>query len=293
MTEVLFPDPPPDPKDLVPVTQSYPAPEQSSLSPLDVAPEVFKAGLERRRTNHKALVDWVRSALVENVDFGSVPTKRGPSKPSLWKPGAEKICGMLGVTPHFPTLKDYEQAAVSGVAIETIILRCELKDQYGNIVAEGVGARSVSKEYGDVNKALKMGEKSGHIDATLRLAGLSEVFTQDLEDMVNGGEIVAQAAPQEVRPPVSPEVQEMLDKAAANRKLAADSIQSTPDGRQRLRDAGFQVDEPEPRSDRCKKCGAEIREYTAKAGHKFRQCMAARGNPAVYDEGGHSYSRKK
>ncbi len=28
-----------------------------------------------------------------------------------------------------------------------------------------------------------MAEKSAHIDATLRMAGLSEVFTQDLEDM--------------------------------------------------------------------------------------------------------------
>jgi hypothetical protein len=49
-------------------------------------------------------------------------------------------------------------------------------------VAEGVGARSLAQDYGDVNKALKMAEKSAHIDATLRLAGLSEVFTQDIED---------------------------------------------------------------------------------------------------------------
>ena len=29
-----------------------------------------------------------------------------------------------------------------------------------------------------------MAEKSAHIDATLRMAGLSEVFTQDIEDMM-------------------------------------------------------------------------------------------------------------
>lgn len=49
--------------------------------------------------------------------------------------------------------------------------------------ADGVGARSLEQDYGDLNKALKMAEKSAHIDATLRMAGLSEVFTQDLEDM--------------------------------------------------------------------------------------------------------------
>ena len=39
-----------------------------------------------------------------------------------------------------------------------------------------------------------MAEKSAHIDATLRLAGLSEVFTQDLEDR-SAEEEIAAAAP--------------------------------------------------------------------------------------------------
>src|SRR5882672_3953768 len=99
---------------------------------------------------------------------------------------------MLALPPKYPTMKDYEQAAVSGIAIETIILRCELHDQYGNVVAQGVGGRSVSKDYGDVNKSLKMAEKSGQIDATLRLAGLSEVFTQDVQDMIDDGDLVVE-----------------------------------------------------------------------------------------------------
>lgn len=154
-----------------------------AASPLDLPAEVFQAGLNRRGDNRLALMAWVRSALVEGVDFGSIPTKRGPSKPSLWKPGAEKICGMLGVTVHFPTLHDYEQAALQGVELKQIIMRCELHDASGRTVADGVGARSLKQDYGDINKALKMAEKSAHIDATLRMAGLSEVFTQDLEDM--------------------------------------------------------------------------------------------------------------
>jgi hypothetical protein len=36
---------------------------------------------------------------------------------------------------------------------------------------------------GDANKAIKMAQKSAQIDAVLRCAGLSEVFTQDLEDL--------------------------------------------------------------------------------------------------------------
>ncbi len=155
----------------------------SGGSPLDLPAQQFRAGLDRRRENRQALMEWVRGALVDGVDYGSIPTRRGPSKPSLWKPGAEKICGMLGVTVHFPTLHDYEQAALSGVKLHHIIIRCEIHDGSGRVVADGVGARALQQDYGDVNKALKMAEKSAHIDATLRMAGLSEVFTQDLEDM--------------------------------------------------------------------------------------------------------------
>jgi hypothetical protein len=89
---------------------------------------------------------------------------------------------MLGVIVHYPALERYEQAALEGVQLTHIIVRCELKDGQGNVVAVGVGARSVAQDAGDLNKCLKMAEKSAHIDATLRMAGLSEVFTQDLED---------------------------------------------------------------------------------------------------------------
>ena len=162
-----------------------------AASPLDLPAEQFQAGLDRRKSNRSALLGWIREALVKGVDFGCISTKSGPSKPSLWKPGAEKICGMLGVTAHFPTLADYEQAALRGVEFRQIVVRCEIRDGAGRVVADGVGARSLQQDSGDVNKALKMAEKSAHIDATLRMAGLSEVFTQDLEDRrpVNRGEL--------------------------------------------------------------------------------------------------------
>ncbi|ABA56556.1 hypothetical protein Noc_A0043 (plasmid) [Nitrosococcus oceani ATCC 19707] len=113
---------------------------------------------------------------------GECPNSKHWSKPSLLKPGAEKICGMLGVTVRFPTLPDYEQAAISGAGIKQVILRCEIKNTSGLVMADGVGARNASKDGDDLNKTLKMAEKSAMIDAVLRMAGLSEVFTQDLED---------------------------------------------------------------------------------------------------------------
>jgi hypothetical protein len=168
-----------------------------AANPLDLPAEMFKEGLDRRKQNRAALMAWVRDALIEGLDFGRIHVAnrrcsagkdcRNPahfSKPSLFKAGAEKICGMLGLTVRYPTLPDYEKAALNGTQLSQIIIRCEIVDGAGRVVADGVGARIVSQDNGDINKSLKMAEKSAHIDATLRMAGLSEVFTQDLEDMV-------------------------------------------------------------------------------------------------------------
>lgn len=184
----------------------YEAPQSQAVAlrpanPMDVAPAEFKGALARRSENRKTLIEWIRSSLVAGTDYGKIHTKKrdscrhgGPpnctpekepfhwSKDSLRKPGAEKICGMLGVTVVFPNLRDYEQAALSGTEIGSILLRCQILAADGTVLADGVGARTPDQG-DDLNKALKMACKSAHIDATLRMAGLSELFTQDIEDM--------------------------------------------------------------------------------------------------------------
>ena len=158
--------------------------QQAVINPMDAAPAIFRAGLDRRKENRNTLMEWIRSSLVEGRDFGSIMIKGQRSKPSLLKPGAEKIAGMLGLIPRFPNLKQYEDAVIDGKSIINIIIKCELHNQIGEVIGEGVGARSVeTQDNGDLNKALKMASKSAMIDATLRCAGISEVFTQDLEEI--------------------------------------------------------------------------------------------------------------
>jgi len=173
--------------------------------PMDYPVERFSQALGRREDNRKALLKWIQSNLQAGIDFGQIHVvkkercrlardgrahecldPRHWSKPSLWKPGAEKISGMLGLIPRFPNLSEYENAVLRGEDIKVIILKCHLETGNGFVAAEGTGARRIAQGNGDINKSLKMAEKSAHIDATLRVAGLSELFTQDLEDMVNG-----------------------------------------------------------------------------------------------------------
>lgn len=158
--------------------------------PLEREPEAFARGLQLRTQNRVTLVQWLRDSLKRGTDFDTIHTVgkskcshgsacKDPthwSKDQLLKPGAEKICGMLGVTPTFPNLAAYEQAALSGVEIRHVILRCHILSIDGRVVSEGIGARSLEKDYGDLNKSLKMAGKSAHIEATLRMAGLSEIF---------------------------------------------------------------------------------------------------------------------
>ena len=172
-------------------------------SPLDWPVERFTQALDRREVNRRALLKWVQSNLQTGIDYGQIHVvgkdkcrlagdgradecldPRHWSKPSLWKPGAEKICGMLGLIPRFPNLAEYEKAALGAVDVKMIILKCELHTGNGFVAAEGTGARRVDQDRGDINKSLKMAVKSAHIDATLRVAGLSELFTQDIEDML-------------------------------------------------------------------------------------------------------------
>jgi hypothetical protein len=141
----------------------------------------FESTIERRHDNRLTLLYWIKNNLIENVDFGIIPSKKGAGKKCLFKSGAEKICVLLGLVSTYPEFKAYEQAAISNQKLEQIILRCELLTDAGIIVASGIGARAIKDDFGNMNKSLKMASKSAMIHAILSVAALSEIFTLDLE----------------------------------------------------------------------------------------------------------------
>ena len=170
-------------------------------TPFQMDPAQFRAGLELVAENRSTLIQWVRSNLVEGVDFGRIHVvKRDKcdkgkyckidshfSKPSLWKPGAEKIAGLLNLIVLQPNFEAYENAVLEGRELKQVIIKTEVQNLQGQIIATGIGARSLTQDYGDLNKALKMASKSSYIDGVLKAGGLSEVFTLDIEDMVKEG----------------------------------------------------------------------------------------------------------
>lgn len=156
----------------------------------------------------------VQNTLKSQHDYGIIP---GTNKPTLLKPGGEKICMMLGVNPEYEFL-DKETDYVKGFFNYEI--RCTLM-RGSQKVAQGVGScnsyekkyrwinsdtvpegvdpstiQSITDRYGRTkykvpnpnicdlaNTILKMGKKRAFIDAVLQVSSLSEIFTQDVEEM--------------------------------------------------------------------------------------------------------------
>src|SRR5215467_2705296 len=166
-------------------------------------PEALAAQLESFSKARTLFVAWLFDRLVAGTDYMVIHRRVGPrnaktpcpnaddvkgagcatcgGKATLCKPGSEKICGLLQLRPRFR--RDIEAWEMLGGESGLVCLVCELVTPAGVVVAEGRGARHRDQDLGDTNKCLKMAQKSAQTDATLRCAGLSELFTQDLEDM--------------------------------------------------------------------------------------------------------------
>lgn len=122
----------------------------------------------------KAFIEKVNSICVEGRDYHIIQGKK-----SLAKGGAEKIASIFKWTAKFE--KDTDSLSMLGDIKGLVAYKCTLMN--GQFVGEGRGAAMLAKNAGDPNKTLKMAQKSAFIDAVLRGSGLSDFYTQDLEDM--------------------------------------------------------------------------------------------------------------
>jgi hypothetical protein len=161
--------------------------------------------------SRKAFRDWLRSRLVEGIHFGYPPgtepkydtkgnlisrywsskkkeyveTKIAPhqwtAKPSLYKAGADFICDLLAVRDEYAA--DMDGWRQLGEPKAVFVYACRLYSRgNGELLGEGRGVRTVGQKGGDENNAIKMAKKSAKVDAVLNAFGLSDLFTQDIED---------------------------------------------------------------------------------------------------------------
>ncbi len=160
------------------------------------------------------IAEFIKSGLKSGVDYGKIP---GANKESLLKPGAERLCHAFGVIADFdvterevdhlieiPWVKTKkvwnnsyqgdrsfreEKVQGSSFGLYRYVVKCRLiSRQTGEVLGSGIGVcSSVESKYIDrprdcENTILKMAEKRALVGAALVVFGLSDRFTQDVED---------------------------------------------------------------------------------------------------------------
>lgn len=185
----------------------------------------------------------VQTLMVKGHDFGVIP---GTDKPTLFKPGAEKIVKLLGLSDHYEIVQSVEDW---DRPLFRYLTRCELRSVGSNLLVadcmgecntmearyrwrnaqrvcpqcgkdaifqskppqtgfycwrkkDGCGATFPANDpaitgqpigrvenddvYSLVNTVLKMSQKRALVGAALSAGRLSDVFTQDMEDVLEG-----------------------------------------------------------------------------------------------------------
>ena len=125
----------------------------------------------------------VQTQLKQNHDFGVIP---GTPKPTLLKPGAEKLLMLLGLRSQFEiadSTRDFDKGFFQ------YQVKCKLY-RGDMLVTEGLGSCNNREKkylkqdpYTVDNTVLKMAKKRALVDAALLVGSLSDIFTQDLEDI--------------------------------------------------------------------------------------------------------------
>lgn len=160
---------------------------RQEVNPGTVLVPDFAITLNDARERIRMLQEFVREMMKEGIDYGIVP---GCNKPSLLKPGAEKLCDIFGFSKHLEVinrLEDWDKG-IFHYEVKAVLL-CK---RTGEIEAEGLGSCNTKEKkyrsqdaYTIINTILKMAKKRALVDAVLSATRSSGIFTQDMEDFIS------------------------------------------------------------------------------------------------------------
>lgn len=175
---------------LVLVAETVEQPQQSHQNTLiQVVPE-FALTFNEAKQRLAMLQTFVKEMMIPGVDYGIIP---GCPKPSLLKPGAEKLCDIYGFSKLIEVtnrVEDWQEGFFSYEVKVTLTNK-----RTGLVEAEGVGncnskERKYKKQdaFNISNTILKMAKKRAIVDAVLSATRSSGIFSQDIEDIEPKGD---------------------------------------------------------------------------------------------------------
>ncbi len=134
-----------------------------------------------------------RQIMRQGVDYGVIP---GVKKPSLFKPGAERAETLFGFGHRMERVEvEREDGKRIGVTYRCVVFK-PMPDgrEVVKATCEGYAGNDESKwANAPWNTILKMADKRAYVGAILKATGMSDFFTQDVEDYSE--RITPQAAP--------------------------------------------------------------------------------------------------
>ena len=148
-----------------------------------------KAIVEAKRMNYEiAVPGGTAMTLKRDVDFGVI---KGTKRPSLYKPGAEKICFAYGLMQRY-----YIESKIENWSEDPMfyyLVRCDLVKLLPTgqeiIFTSGFGSANTKEKrngfngaFDAANSTLKMAQKRALVSAAIAVCGGSDLFTQDIED---------------------------------------------------------------------------------------------------------------
>lgn len=158
---------------------------------------VTSDAVESLKRQRELLRGFVKSQLTDGVDFGVIP---GTPKPTLYKPGAEKIARvfMLGVrvklvdkvlergTENF-AMFTYQAEVYSLQNDSVVIAQCDgscnsAEKKYATRRMKGGGQSEATPVTDVLNTLQKMAQKRAIVGAIILATGASDFFTQDIDD---------------------------------------------------------------------------------------------------------------
>jgi hypothetical protein len=147
----------------------------------------FKKNVDSMIANRDYFKSQLESIMVESQDYHVIKEKK-----SLSKGGAEKLATGFKLYAKFKIDEEAKKAFADVPGL--IAYRCELYNSKDEFQGEGGGADTLSRNQNDPNKTIKMAQKRAYVDAVIRTTGLSDIFTQDLEDMQGSGNVKSKQA---------------------------------------------------------------------------------------------------
>src|ERR687883_2127730 len=102
--------------------------QPNDMALMSIQRELFMPALSVQQAvdRFNTVVEFVRTVMREGVDYGVIP---GTDKPTLLKPGAEKLCTLFGLSSRFHLIRsveDWQGSEHNGEPFFYYLYRCQL-----------------------------------------------------------------------------------------------------------------------------------------------------------------------